>query len=732
MTKKWNPRADKDRYQSTTHTLPTRLMALVDKYPFGPSEYSAETLPAPPPSSFTRRTLHLSLQTDQPLSKSPLKPADILHAALSARVAAEDSAPSWGELLASLEEPSEALVDDHSSSFLSCSGGSGKSVADRKRPSVSQHSSTFEGGRPEMLALSRVPSNAKLLDSLAEEVGRLAESHSPFALPRQASASRLRLPESSSTWDDFTKSGFGEDGEKTLDLALSPSPSLGTFSSAIKGSTTPRANGKSALATPTASPSRKATFTPAAAYSIVKEAVIDTDDMFTAFSEEGLLDPSTSANWPTYVLLRLKSPFIPHSSNDAIERLLITVEYRAPTPPPTTPTPRPLLANGATPPRSSSPSGESTFRFGSFGFKRSTSRPGFRSTIFGSSRSLNKDDKGSDFLPEGDTIYKKGAGEGALASSVAVNELGKMVSKPPSSVSGTAEKKSRKAVPPLDAPGSPPLAEETPAPKETEVAAVPNPEPVTATAVVPASGPSSDTSSSDWAYGAEGGAHVVFVYTGTSPKYIGKLLRVRKISTHRDDPLEESSAVWRDQLLPRLLPSTLLVEAGAVEMDAEWLRELLGRAEGSRAEERKKAGGLIKEVGDRPRVSMMENLRMVSGGSAGKRVLAVEIKVSFLLLATRSISLLCSRNGASCLLYPTSLRPKPQPSSPRLAAIPFINTTAANPPGRVLTTLSTCSLAMRGGSATLWPDSGVSGGRLVGKQTALGCLLMGTLYIQTR
>lgn len=629
MTKKWNPRADKDRYQSTTHTLPTRLMALVDKYPFGPSEYSAEALPSPPPSSFTRRTLHLSLQTDQPLSKSPLKPADILHAALSVKVAAEDSAPSWSELLASLEEPSEALIDDHSSSFLSRSAGSGKPVTNKKRPSVSQHSSTFEGGRPDMPALSRVPSNAKLLDSLAEEVGRLAEGHSPFVLPRQASASRLRLPESSSTWDDFTKSGFGEDGEKTLDLALSPSPSLGTFSSAIKGSTTPRANGKSALATPTASPSRKATFTPAATYSILKEAVIDTDDMFTAFSEEGQLDPSTSANWPTCVLLRLKSPFIPHSSNDAIERLLITVEYRAPTPPPpSTPTSRPLLANGATPPRSSSPSGESTFRFGSFGFKRSTSRPGFRSTIFGSSRSLNKEDKGSDFLPEGETIYRRGAGEGALASSVAVNELGQMVSKSPSSVSGTAEKKSRKAVPPLDAPGSPPLAEETPAPKETEVATVPNPEPVAAMAVVPVPGPSGDTSSSDWAYGAEGGAHVVFVYTGTASKYISKLLRIRKISTHRDDPLEKSSAVWREELLPCLLPSTLLVEAGAVEMDAEWLRELLGHAEGSRAEERKKAGGLIKEIGDSPRVSMMENLRMVPGGSAGKRVLAVEIKVS--------------------------------------------------------------------------------------------------------
>lgn len=686
----------KSRYQTTTHTLPGRLLALTEKYPYGSSDYSAQALPLPPPSSFNRRTLHLHLHCDRPLKDTTLDPHTLLQGALSATDDATAGLEMWGRIREAVDADDEgkgvaALLNDESASYLAHFGTGNLQKENVAPPRSSRQQSQFEG-RVETIPLTRTASNAKLLDALADEVGQMAKSHKTITgTPPAPSISRPAIPESTSTWDDFTKSGFGEDRESNLSLALTPSPTFASSSSPARTTPTSKLNGTT---TPSAA-RRKATFEPVAKFSIAKEEIIDTDDMFIHFAEEALMERSTRDVWPTFMIARLRNPLSSASSDDTVERLLITVIHR---PPPAPPTPI-AQSQDLAPPRSVSPSAESTFRFGSFGFKRSASRPGFKSTLFGSSRSVVKDDKGSDFIIEPNTIYKKAATRNS-DSIGGVDEMGQKVLAAPAPASPSRQPDTRQVS----------QASPKPVPMVSTSPTTPHNPEMLITAIQPGSSPSpapvlsppeeqsprpggssstkatrseelcGDTSPSDWTYGAEGGAHVVFPYTGPSGPYSGKLLRLRKISHHRGDPRPDTSIVWREQLLPRLLPTDRMVAGRDIVLQSDWLQDLLSSGENRRTEARKEEGSLLEQFQGRPRVTVMENLRLAGESPSGQRVLAVEIKVSCHTAWEQHIVLDSADNrspsGVFCLALRLYIPPKLPASNPQLAVMSYMRTIA--------------------------------------------------------
>ncbi|ORY25926.1 inositol-pentakisphosphate 2-kinase, partial [Naematelia encephala] len=134
---------------------------------------------------------------------------------------------------------------------------------------------------------------------------------------------------------------------------------------------------------------------------------------------------------------------------------------------------------------------------------------------------------------------------------------------------------------------------------------------------------SEDTVSGDWHYKAEGGAHLIFGYTGSSPAYRGKVLRIRKVSAAGDDAQMAVADEWRDRLLPKLVPSHLLVPAHAVTLSFTFVHELMLSASGVRPAWRKKDQSTAEED---VRAWLLEDLSAVDQGGNNRRTLSIEIK----------------------------------------------------------------------------------------------------------
>ncbi|ADV22064.1 inositol-pentakisphosphate 2-kinase [Cryptococcus gattii E566] len=139
--------------------------------------------------------------------------------------------------------------------------------------------------------------------------------------------------------------------------------------------------------------------------------------------------------------------------------------------------------------------------------------------------------------------------------------------------------------------------------------------------------PCADTQPSDWAYIAEGGAHIVFSYRGRSETYATRALRVRKPSATAE-PLvqaEENDVCdrWRRNILPKLLPWQLLTTFSDVILEERWYKELLAMVDVVRPAQRKLTTDLTAK-GNRTGV-LLEDLTS-SEDANGAIAVAIEIK----------------------------------------------------------------------------------------------------------
>lgn len=132
----------------------------------------------------------------------------------------------------------------------------------------------------------------------------------------------------------------------------------------------------------------------------------------------------------------------------------------------------------------------------------------------------------------------------------------------------------------------------------------------------------SDTNSSDWRYLAEGGATMVFSYTGPShPVYSAMVLRARKrIFTSQYGLMqvhEDNNFLFHRTVIMRILDSEFLPVLLPAHASRDWLFQLTESAEKWRPEERRAVNGL-----DPTNCSLTLATDLV-----GRQGLVVEIKV---------------------------------------------------------------------------------------------------------
>lgn len=145
-----------------------------------------------------------------------------------------------------------------------------------------------------------------------------------------------------------------------------------------------------------------------------------------------------------------------------------------------------------------------------------------------------------------------------------------------------------------------------------------------------------NSQTSEWKYLAEGGAHLVFAYRGSSSLLDNKVLRIRKEniassstnSSEADGKFETARQYFGTSVTPALVPASLLPIECRLTVDAKWVQQLEQASLNVRPQPRLSTpqssviGGDIKLDGDRViEVSLVENLL------GGEGDLAIEIKV---------------------------------------------------------------------------------------------------------
>lgn len=647
-------RAHLSSYQSTKGKIPTRLLDLVEDYPFGESSASSEHLPLPPPSSFSRTSLHVTLSSDVPLDKVSLSLRDLANAGLNAPIAEEGTAATiWREVRGSVDGEGDDIFADvfsvESRGFLSSinetevnpANGSpagppagrspnGSTLSTPKR-THSRKRSQSHGAITSSLDTPSPKFPRPSLDVLSEELAHLpsinGKNDGPSrVLTKQTSTGMLRSSATPASWDDFISAGFADAAEqRDLSLALSTSSTFDSLSSV--GPATPSVeNGKPI----TKRPSTLAQFSSSANaanvhYVVVGEETLEIDDVFMGFVEEGQLDASVSSKWPRFTLVRLATPPPTDDPSKPIEWLLITLDYRPPAPI------VPTIREVAPTERSISPSVSTSSRFGSAfglssiagGFKRSSSfgqNGSFRKSIFGGSKRSNSRTgrgEGLSTLAEGTTIVDGATVSTSAAQAAptkyAIGEMGEIV-KLSSANANPVEANSTTLA------GDPPAAVD---PEPTIVIGdLPGPQDDPGVSM----DPSAETAASDWSYIGEGGAHVLFAYHGLVASWKNRVLRIRKRQANPDDNAQQALWKWRSELLPRLLPTADLLLQQKVHVEGSWLRQVVDAAKGERSEGRIAENALeeLEELGD---VSVMDNA-IGSASTPGTRTLALEIKVS--------------------------------------------------------------------------------------------------------
>lgn len=537
--------------------MPTRLLELVETYPFGDSTLSSEHLPAPPPSTFPRQTLHVKLETTCVLDDA-FTPAVLLSSSLSAR---SDSATPLFLTLTSQRGRDDGFLDHilayDSQAFLRRFAETSSLVAKSAAPATgsattspvpstrSANTMNKNGSfRSSVQSHSPAPPLTPLAE-LSEQIADLANGHA--------------APANSATtdWDDFRHTGFGDatftSPSKSLDLQLSPKDVPLPLS-------------------PLSEEPEVGSLKPSYDFDAVEEHIIELDDAFLPFAEETQL-AGVDSSLSLVCLVRLSTNVIAELDvSPPVEWLLLTVKVKPPVTPQLT-----TYARGPSPSRESTMSRRrfslgglaSTFRRSASGSVRAMPNGAPRRSIFGgTSRNLASE---LDLHPVKET-------------DVLAPEL-----------------------------GSPPAAYVVEEASEVE--------PIAQKDAIIRTGPAA-TPIADWHYVAEGGANLVFGYHGSDAAFKGRALRIPKAS-QTDEP--EQSRTWRHELLPRLLPKEFLPDTEQVNLDLQWVTDLLKQSAKSRPLKRLEDdhGPWTGDV----RALLLDDLR--SGRNAdGDKVLAVEIKVS--------------------------------------------------------------------------------------------------------
>lgn len=134
------------------------------------------------------------------------------------------------------------------------------------------------------------------------------------------------------------------------------------------------------------------------------------------------------------------------------------------------------------------------------------------------------------------------------------------------------------------------------------------------------------TDPAHWEYVSEGGATIVFRYTGTKhPQFDGTVLRLRKIPLipreysllhQMDDP----SIDFQKEIVSLLIPETHLPELQFGQVNVDWLITLVKLRETDRPYERR-----MQDI-----VDVTKSKAVMATDLVGRKGLTVEIKVSLL------------------------------------------------------------------------------------------------------
>lgn len=585
------------RWQTTQQKMPRRLVQLILSYPFGESSASSEHLPLPPASTFPRRVLHVTLGTDSALPTGT-DPDKVLSDALIAKLDEDVTAPAWLSIRGEDNAVTlDTVLSTNSREFLA-ELATAKGLDFTTPPATPTHlpsdadfhyhpfESSLNGRRRSMSCeIPRVEAGSGAASSDTHGVGASPGSGSRRVV-RQSSAINLSpsraSPVTPPQWDDFLQSGFGETSNGVRELSLS----LTKPTTPLRLSTGSGASGSPRLQVPNKrviSESKTTTI-----YVISSEEIVEMDDGFIHFVEDGQLDPVASSSWPRFALVQLAQPVQTASGPESVDWLLVTVKKREAKRLPSLDEPMPDLRS-PDPLRPLSPStGETSHsRFSTaFGFG-SLANKFRRKSYFAELASHTSPPRSRSLQP---ITYKKresrhmskSSGASDTPTEYTLGEMGEIVKIP-------------------SLPNSPPTS----------------PPPVQMDPVL------SRTSPSDWVYLGEGGAHVIFRYRGSDPALQGHAMRLVK-ATDAGTPGVALRHTWAGELLPQLVPANLLAQPKSVHLNEQWTRAIVTPTELMRPADRRSDGKTLAEIVDYTRPGqLMDDLTC---GVAGEKVLAIEIK----------------------------------------------------------------------------------------------------------
>ena len=540
-----------------------------------------------PPSTVERQVLHLTIITD--LDAQPKSAKDLIDLVCSKRTPVDANAPKWRSLAGDrfvrdlvdvkhpVSDPEEAASTPKVAQSPSDEGQPEKKDTDyRPFSMLSLSPSSLDiSSRHEHYARR----SAKTIDLGAPISSKVSDT--PLATLTSGSTREqgvLQTPSSDiSDWNTFRDAGFGEAPRQELELSpqllsISPPP---TARSIDFGSDT------------TEKPAVETRMRKQASCAVNRENFVSLNDLFLPFVETIQSFATSDDTVTNFALVRFKEP--QRDDGVVLEWLLITSETRPPTSPPKV---APALEA-----RPASPA-ESTLSKSLGFFRRSSSfggKTGPRMSIFGGSRSSPKTSPSTFALS---TLSESGSNSNSVpeepnsAISTAptdytISDIGALIKVPSSQQPKTTTSEGQ-----LDL--------------------------------------SQHTKPSDWVYRAEGKAHLVFTYIGDHALYVDRVLRLRK-PTSPGDTHEEAGRIWKEELLPKLIPERLLLLSKNVDLPLLWVKELLETAEQIRPKARKEqSGSLVAALSSDVRGAIMDDSTAMDRSAQAN--LAIEIKVGSLCL----------------------------------------------------------------------------------------------------
>lgn len=592
------------RWQTKQQKMPRRLVQLIINYPFGESSASSEHLPLPPASTFPRKVLHVALGTDSSVPRGS-DPERVANEALVAKVDDEVAAPEWEEV--SKPDGKAVTLDDI--------------LAEGSRAFIEEFLKTKN------IDILSPPTSPRLSPEPFDEYGSRRRSQSHGDIPRlgspspssPASPTKLSPGNAGPTgWSDFEKMGFSDTSDNVKGISLS-------LVQPTASSSTPRPKPKRAVTTTTE---------PKITYLIAAEEIIELDDAFIQFVEDGQLDLSASSTWPRFALLQLKKPTSSSTAEEPVNWVLVTVQKRIPRV--TAPDDDPFDINTAALDRSVSPGRESSVSRLSSTFGLKDFATNWRSSGMFHSKSSRKSFLGSTRSSRGGDSVR---GHESIRSSSNYDGSTNNVSTLPVVNEGHKNKLSTSS----EAPTEYTITEmgemvKVPMPRSSSIPSVGKAGVAAAAGVAAVAGagaaggakrltqvledeePSklTQTPTSDWVYLGEGGAHVVFRYQGEEPELQGRAIRLKKVGA-ATGPGE----VWSHTLLPQVVDPNLMISVTSSRVNEEWTRSVVTPNEMVRDSERRADGTLADLVDYALPAQIMEDL---TAPVKGEKVLALEIK----------------------------------------------------------------------------------------------------------